>query len=86
VWGDAVKQMDAQNEWNGTRKVMKEIESRRVSSSPAANVRACGGDASANATSDAGVTLWKHLRPAMKRMLKAVVEVQYTTGKLEVAG
>ena len=78
--------MDAENKWNGTRKVMKEVESRRVSSSSVADVFVSAGNASANATSDAGVTLWKHLRAAMNGMLKAVVEVQYTTGTLVVAG
>jgi hypothetical protein len=54
--GDAVKQMDTQNKWNAARKVMKEVESPRVSLSPIANLCAYSGTASANATQ---VTLWK---------------------------
>jgi hypothetical protein len=42
-----VKQMDAQNKWNAARKVMKEIESRRIVESTCECLR------------DAGVTLWK---------------------------
>src|SRR6266851_5057555 len=40
--------MDAQNKWSAARKVMKEVESHRVSSSPAANVCVCAGNARAN--------------------------------------
>ena len=53
---DVVKPMDAQNKWSEARKVMKEVESPRVSSSLIANVCAYSGTASANATQ---VTLWK---------------------------
>jgi hypothetical protein len=78
--------MDAQNKWTAARKVMKEVESRRVSSSPSANVCSCAGNAKANAMGDAGVTLWKQFARWYETTLKAVVEVQYTTGTLEVAG
>jgi hypothetical protein len=50
--------MDAQNKWSGARKVMKEIEFRRVLSSQLAKVCVCAGQ-EGNAMSDAGVTLWK---------------------------
>jgi len=81
-----VKPMDAQNKWSTARKVMKEIDSRRVSSSPSANFCVGARKARAKAMSDAGNALESILRFGMKQMLKAVVEVQYTTGKLEVAG
>jgi hypothetical protein len=45
---DEMKSMDAQNKWSEARKVMKETDSRRVSSSPSANSCVC-----------ARVTLWK---------------------------
>lgn len=76
--------MDTQNKWNAARKVMKEIELRHVSSSPIANNCAYSGKASANATR--GNALEANSPAGMKQMLKAVVEVQYTTGTLEVAG
>jgi hypothetical protein len=56
---DVVKPMDAQNKWSEARKVMKETDSRRVSSSPSANSCVCARKARANVASDAGVTLWK---------------------------
>ena len=76
--------MDAQNKWNAARKVMREVGTHRVSSSPIENVRAYSGRASANATR--GNPLEAILRGGMKRMLKDVVEVKYTTDTLEVAG
>jgi len=54
---DVVKLMDAQNKWSEARKVMKETESRRVSSSPSANSCVCAEKARANAVSDAGNAL-----------------------------
>jgi hypothetical protein len=83
---DVVKPMDAQNKWSEARKVMKETDSRRVSSGPSANSCVCARKARTNAMSEAGNALEAILRFGMKQMLKAVVEVQYTTGKLEVAG
>jgi hypothetical protein len=82
---DVVKPMDAQNKWSEARKVMKETDSRRVSSSPSANSCVCAEKTRANALSR-GNALESILRFGMKQMLKAVVEVQYTTGTLEVAG
>ena len=83
---DVVKPMDAQNKWSEARKVMKETDSRRVSSSPPANSCVCARKPRANAMSKAGNALEAILRIRMKRMLKPVVEVQYTTDTLEVAG
>jgi hypothetical protein len=83
---DVVKPMDAQNKWSEARKVMKETDSRRVSSSPSVNSCVCAEKTRANAMSDAGNALESILRFGMKQMLKPVVEVQYTTGTLEVAG
>ncbi len=63
---------------------MKEVEVGRVSSNEyerAGRKREC--DAMSEGTGNA---LEAILRICMKRMLKVVVEVQYTTGTLEVAG
>ncbi len=77
--------MDAQNKWSAARKVMKEMESHRVSSSPVANVCVCAGNARVNERRGSNA-LESILNVGMKLTLKAVVEVRYTTGRLEVAG
>jgi hypothetical protein len=51
--------MDAQNKWSAARKVMKEIESRRVLSSQLAKVCVCAGQEREMRCATAGVTLWK---------------------------
>jgi hypothetical protein len=78
--------MDAQNKWSGARKVMKEIEFRRVLSSQLAKVCVCAGQEGQCDERRRGNALEAILRAGMKRTLNAVVEVRYTTGSLEVAG
>jgi len=64
---------------------MREVEIGRVCSSWVASVRA--GSARADTMSERrGNALEAISRIRMKRMLKPVVEVRYTTGTLEVAG
>ena len=80
--------MNAQNKWSGARKVMKEEDSVRVSSRATVNPsrrnvkfaslrKEIGGRVNA---------LESFSRDSRKRTLNAVVEVKYTTGRLEVAG
>ena len=80
-----MKPMDEQNKWSEARKVMKETDSRRVSSSPSANSCVCAEKSQCDERRR-GNALEAILCFDMKQMLKAVVEVQYTTGTLEVAG
>jgi len=70
--------------------VMKEAEFGRVSSTAVANLCVCVGNAKFNAMSEPrtdgrGNALEAISRNGMKRVLKAVVEVQYTTVMLDVA-
>jgi hypothetical protein len=83
--------VNAPNEWNGARKVMMEAEYGRVSSRPIGdalgNVGRKASVMSSEKNDDARVNaLEASSRNAMKHALKAVVEVQYTTGRFGVAG
>jgi hypothetical protein len=84
--------VNAPNEWNGARKVMMEAEFGRVSSRPVGDAPI--GNAGRNASvmssekndNDKVNALEASSSNAMKQVLKAVVEVQYTTVRLGVAG
>jgi hypothetical protein len=77
--------MDAQNKWSEARKVMKEVGIGRVSSKEVVTARGRKRESDAMSVGR-GNALGAILRIGMKRMLKVVVEVQYTTATLEVAG
>jgi hypothetical protein len=79
--------LDAQNEWSGARKVMKKAEALRVLLSPKVDFRIANPNSNSTAeNSRAAVNaLDANARGSTKRTLNAVVEVQYTTGILEVA-
>ena len=80
--------MDARNKWNRARKVIEPPDSVRVSSRAVENP--CKGSAMcASLCKEIGGrvnALEAFSHNGMKRMLNAVVEVKYTTPKLEVAG
>ena len=80
--------MDVQNEWNRARKVITESEFVRVSSSAVASLSV--GDAKCKTlreiVSGRVNALEAFSRDSRKRMLNAVVEVKYTTSRLEVTG
>jgi hypothetical protein len=80
--------MDAQNEWNRARKVMKDAELVRVSSRAVAQLsRRNAMCASIRKEIGGRVNALEAIsHNGMKRTLNAVVEVKYTTPKLEVAG
>jgi len=77
-----------QNEWSTARKVITKAGFVRVSSS--ANANPLLGDANCKTlreiVSGRVNALEAFSRDSRKRMLNAVVEVKYTTGRLEVAG
>jgi hypothetical protein len=80
--------MDARNKWNGARKVIEQADFVRVSSRAVA-ILSKGNAESASIRKEIGGrvnALEAISRGSMKRTLNAVVEVKYTTGRLEVAG
>jgi hypothetical protein len=81
------RRMDAQNKWSGARKVMKKVEAPRVSSGEKADSSISNATRSVkNENRRSRVNaLAANRGGSMKRTLNAVVEVQYTTGRLEVA-
>ena len=81
------RRMDAQNKWSGARKVMKKVEALRVSSGEKVDSSISNATRSAKTENRRGRVnaLGAKRRGSMKRSLNAVVEVQYTTGRLEVA-
>jgi hypothetical protein len=80
--------MDARNKWNRARKVMKEADFVRVSSRAVANPTN-GNVSCVSMRKEIGGrvnALDAILHNGMKQTLNAVVEVTYTTGRLEVTG
>jgi hypothetical protein len=80
--------MNAQNKWSRTRNVMKEADFVRVSCRAVANAGK-GKAMCASLRKEIGGrvnALESISRDSMKRALNAVVEVKYTTDRLEVIG
>jgi|SRR5580765_901791 len=80
--------MNARNEWNRARKVIEQGDFVRVSSRAVASLRR-GNAICASLRKEIGGrvnALEAISRRSMKRTLNTVVEVKYTTAKLEVVG
>ena len=91
-----VRTMDARNEWNRARKVMQKFGTARVSfsagtvtESSIGRVRMMVGNTKRKTIRDEVNDRVNRLeaisRHGMKQVLKAVVEVQYTTDGLSIA-
>ena len=80
--------MDAQNKWSRARKVIKESDSVRVSSRAVASLPKRNDFCAASMRKEIGGrvnALDAISRGSRKRTLNDVVEVKYTTVRLEVA-
>jgi hypothetical protein len=80
--------MNAQNKWSRTRKVMKQADFVRVSCRAMAILLKRKAESASMRKQISGRVnaLEAFSRTGMKQTLNAVVEVKYTTAKLEVAG
>jgi hypothetical protein len=80
--------MDMRNEWSRARKLITKAEFVRVSSSAVANgsVKNAKCKTLRQIVGGRVNALEAFSRDRMKRLLNAVVEVKYTTARLEVAG
>jgi hypothetical protein len=81
-----LKFMDAQNKWSGARNVIKESDSVRVSSRAVVNLPKRNASCAAMRKEIAGRVnaLDAISRNSRKQTLNTVVEVKYTTARLEV--
>ena len=85
-----MKTMDARNEWNRARKVIEKFGGARVSSSSVGRASRSAGNTKRKTLREEANGRVNALeaipRDGTKQMLKRVVEVQYTTVMLDVAG
>jgi hypothetical protein len=79
--------MNAQNKWSGARKVMKEADSLRVSSRATVNLSRRNAEFASLRKEIGGRVnaLESFSCDGRKRTLNPVVEVKYTTARMEVA-